>query len=45
MKQQKLLEWIVKNDPRLQNVESTSEAKSILPVVYKYWKKRISAII
>lgn len=36
-----LLKWVVTNDPRVQDVETTSEAKSILKSVSKYWSERI----
>lgn len=42
MKREKLLRWLVLNDVSLRKVETTAEAKSALPVVYKKWVRILS---
>ena len=39
MKNEKLAEYLAKNDPRAKDVQTTAEARAILPSLYKYWFK------
>lgn len=33
--------WLALHNSRIQEVETTSEGKSILPILYKKWAKRL----
>lgn len=37
----RLAKWLTLHDPRVQSVETTSEAKSVLPVIYSKWARRL----